>query len=72
MGWASKRVCLLSVDPESGVLVITAKVVVLAAARVVAVVVGGVVLSSGVVVWSLTPHVKETSGPGIMYLIGLW
>lgn len=70
-GWASRGVCLLSWFSESGVVVAAARVVVEAAANVVAVVVGRGVSSAGVVVWSLTPHVKETSGPGMIYLVGL-
>ena len=57
--------------PESGVLVAAAEVVVEAAAKVVAVLIGSGVLLSGVVGWSLTPQVKETSGPGMIYLVGL-
>lgn len=57
--------------PKSGVLVAAAKVVVEAAAKVVAVVIERGVLLSGVVGWSLTPQVKDTSGPGMMYLVGL-
>lgn len=60
--WASKRICLLSGVSESGGLVAGAKVVA---------VVGGVVVEPEVFGWSLAPHVKETSGPGMMYLVGL-
>ena len=70
MGWASRGVCLLSWFSESRVVIAAAKVVVEAAANVVAVGGGRGVSSAGVVVWSLTPHVKEISGPGMMYLVG--
>lgn len=71
--------CLLSGVPDSGVLVAAAKVVVEAAAKVVveaaakvvAVVLGRGVLLSGIVGCPLAPQVKETSGPGMMYLYGL-